>query len=85
MGHSTWDTYTAMTKVFKHYDFNLALPGIAAQSMSFSSYPGEMFSDDDLCEPRKSNNCFQYIWEVEGLVCNPQKHKFKWNLCPKNC
>jgi hypothetical protein len=35
-------------KVFKHYSFELQIPGIAAQRMSFSSYPGELFSDDDL-------------------------------------
>ncbi|EIE19753.1 laminin A [Coccomyxa subellipsoidea C-169] len=48
MGHSTWDSYSQMTKVFKHYSFQLRLPGVAAQRMSFSSYPGELFSDDDL-------------------------------------
>ncbi|GAB4815323.1 hypothetical protein N2152v2_002369 [Parachlorella kessleri] len=48
MGHSTWDTYTAALRIFKHYDF--ALEGLkpAARRVSFSSYPGELFSDDDL-------------------------------------
>ncbi|CAL8471420.1 g10962 [Coccomyxa elongata] len=48
MGHSTWDSYSQMMKLFKHYSFQLHLPGVAAQQMSFSSYPGELFSDDDL-------------------------------------
>jgi hypothetical protein len=49
LGHSTWDSYSQMTKVFKHYGFQLAgIPNLAAQRMSFSSYPGELFSDDDL-------------------------------------
>ncbi|KAK9795552.1 hypothetical protein WJX73_006243 [Symbiochloris irregularis] len=48
MGHSTWDTYSSMVKLYKHYHFALHLPGVAAQRMSFSSYPGELFSDDDL-------------------------------------
>ncbi len=47
MGHSTWDSYSQMIKIFKHYSFQLHLP-VAAQRMSFSSYPGELFSDDDL-------------------------------------
>lgn len=49
LGHSTWDSYSQMTKVFKHYAFQLSgIPGAASQRMSFSSYPGELFSDDDL-------------------------------------
>ena len=49
LGHSTWDSYSQMTKVFKHYAFELGgTPGVASQRMSFSSYPGELFSDDDL-------------------------------------
>ena len=41
MGHSTWDTWSAMTKLHKHYDFALHLPAAAAGArMSFSSYPG---------------------------------------------
>ena len=48
MGHSTWDSFSQMTKIFKHYSFQLSLPGLASQRMSFSSYPGELFSDDDL-------------------------------------
>lgn len=27
MGHSTWDTYSSMLKLYKHYDFSLHLPG----------------------------------------------------------
>ena len=37
-----------MTKIFKRYDFGLSLPGVKGGSMAFSSYPGELFSDDDL-------------------------------------
>ena len=48
MGHDTWDSYSQMTKVFKRYDFALSLPGVKGGSMAFSSYPGELFSDDDL-------------------------------------
>jgi hypothetical protein len=47
MGHSTWDSYTAMLRIYKHYSFNLTELQPEAQRISFSSYPGEVFSDDD--------------------------------------
>ncbi|KAG2448337.1 hypothetical protein HYH02_006919 [Chlamydomonas schloesseri] len=48
VGHSTHDSFTAMTRIYKHYDFaSLADDAIAARRVSFSSYPGELFSDDD--------------------------------------
>lgn len=49
MGHATWDSYTAMLRVYKHYRFDLRelRPAANPLSMSFSSYPGEVFSDDD--------------------------------------
>ncbi|KIY95032.1 putative phospholipase B-like 2, partial [Monoraphidium neglectum] len=37
-----------MTRIFKHYELNLGLEGVASRKLSFSSYPGELFSDDDL-------------------------------------
>ncbi len=46
MGHSTWDSYTAMLRIYKHYRFDLSFKPAGGQ-MSFSSYPGEIFSDDD--------------------------------------
>jgi hypothetical protein len=34
-GHSTWDSFTAMTRIFKHYQFNLKQVGTrAAQQLS---------------------------------------------------
>ena len=43
IGHSTWDTWSAMVKLHKHYDFRLRLPEAAAgRSMSFTSYPGTL-------------------------------------------
>lgn len=47
MGHATWDSYTAMLRIYKHYNFALKELRPATQRMSFSSYPGEVFSDDD--------------------------------------
>eukprot|EP00891_Asterochloris_glomerata_P008387 jgi/Astpho2/8387/e_gw1.00122.63.1_t len=48
VGHSTWDSYSQLTKVHKHLDLALTTPGLASCSFSMSSYPGELFSDDDL-------------------------------------
>lgn len=36
-----------MLRIYKHYNFNLTELRPAADRMSFSSYPGELFSDDD--------------------------------------
>lgn len=47
MGHATWDSYTAMLRIYKHYTFDLRTLNPPAQRLSFSSYPGEVFSDDD--------------------------------------
>ena len=47
MGHSTWDSYTAMLRIYKHYNFNLTDLNPASQRIAFSSYPGQIFSDDD--------------------------------------
>lgn len=41
VGHSTHDSFTAMTRIYKHYDFSsLADDAITARRVSFSSYPG---------------------------------------------
>lgn len=47
IGHSTWDSYTAMLRIWKHYSFQFQHLNLASPRMSFSSYPGEVFSDDD--------------------------------------
>lgn len=47
MAHSAWYTYGALVKVYKHFDFQLADPAVRLSGMSFSSYPGELSSDDD--------------------------------------
>ncbi|CAK0735312.1 hypothetical protein CVIRNUC_000560 [Coccomyxa viridis] len=69
MGHSTWDSWSQITKIFKHYDFSLSLPGLASQRMSFSSYPGELFSDDDL-----------YIMDSKLAVLSTTNHLYNTSL-----
>jgi len=46
--HNTWSTYTAMLRVYKHYDFSFHQEsGMVAGGSSFSSFPGNLASGDD--------------------------------------
>lgn len=38
--HSSWYTYAASMRIYKHWDFRLSSAAIATSKMSFSSYPG---------------------------------------------
>lgn len=38
--HSSWYTYAATMRVYKHWDFRIAEPHAATGKLSFSSYPG---------------------------------------------
>ena len=40
MGHVTWWTYTGMTRLYKHYTFNLNGKQYKTTTTSMSSYPG---------------------------------------------
>ncbi|XP_033098248.1 phospholipase B-like 1 [Anneissia japonica] len=46
MGHSSWFTYAATLRIYKHYDWQLQQK-VASQRISFSSYPGYLESLDD--------------------------------------
>jgi hypothetical protein len=76
MGHSTWDSYTAMLRVYKHYTFNLTDLKPAAQGMSFSSYPGEVFSDDDFYLLSSNIVVLQTTNKIfDASLLDPLKHK----------
>ncbi|XP_033826730.1 phospholipase B-like 1 [Periophthalmus magnuspinnatus] len=45
--HSSWYTYAATMRIYKHWDFNVAEPNTATGKLSFSSYPGFLVSLDD--------------------------------------
>ncbi|EIE22757.1 laminin A, partial [Coccomyxa subellipsoidea C-169] len=47
LAHSSWFTYSGMVRIYKHYDFAVASPHHKLRRTSFSSYPGELSSDDD--------------------------------------
>jgi len=47
LGHTTWNDYSKMTRIFKYYDFDLPGAATAARRVSFSSYPGCVSSTDD--------------------------------------
>jgi len=44
-GHTTWEPFSEMTRIWKVYDF--PLQNVAAKKISFSSYPGCISSTDD--------------------------------------
>ncbi|XP_055366978.1 phospholipase B-like 1 [Betta splendens] len=45
--HSSWYTYAATMRIYKHWDFRVAEPHTATGKLSFSSYPGFLVSLDD--------------------------------------
>ncbi|XP_077358170.1 phospholipase B-like 1 [Festucalex cinctus] len=45
--HSSWYTYAATMRIYKHWDFHIADPHTATGKLSFSSYPGFLVSLDD--------------------------------------
>lgn len=47
MAHSSWFTYAATLRVYKHWNFNITDPFTATSKLSFSSYPGFLVSLDD--------------------------------------
>jgi hypothetical protein len=47
IGHTTWDDYSKMTRIFKYYNFHLDGASTMAKKISFSSYPGAVSSTDD--------------------------------------
>jgi len=47
MGHTTWDDYSRMTRIFKYYKFPLKGADTMATHIGFSSYPGLVSSTDD--------------------------------------
>lgn len=47
ISHSSWFSYSAMNRIFKHYYFDLPTPVTGASKVSFSSYPGMLNSLDD--------------------------------------
>lgn len=38
--HSSWYTYAATMRIYKHWDFRVTEPHTATGKLSFSSYPG---------------------------------------------
>uniref|UniRef100_A0A7N8XZN9 Phospholipase B-like n=1 Tax=Mastacembelus armatus TaxID=205130 RepID=A0A7N8XZN9_9TELE len=45
--HSSWFTYAATMRIYKHWDFHITEPHTATGKLSFSSYPGFLVSLDD--------------------------------------
>lgn len=47
VGHTTWGMYSSMIRVAKTLRTALAAPSTAAQQLTYSSYPGYLYSGDD--------------------------------------
>lgn len=47
VGHTTWDDYSEMIRIFKFYNFPLGGAETMAQTIGMSSYPGLVSSTDD--------------------------------------
>ncbi|XP_006866133.1 PREDICTED: phospholipase B-like 1 [Chrysochloris asiatica] len=45
--HSSWYTYAAMLRIYKHWNFNIKDKDTSSSRLSFSSYPGFLESLDD--------------------------------------
>ncbi|CAD7960899.1 unnamed protein product [Amoebophrya sp. A25] len=52
MGHSSWESFEEMNRVWKAYEFPFC--GVAAKVISFSSYPGAISSTDDFMLTRET-------------------------------
>ncbi|GIQ81322.1 phospholipase B-like protein [Kipferlia bialata] len=48
VSQAAWFFYGAMTRAIKRYTYNLHDPAVKAHSMAFSSYPGFLYSFDDI-------------------------------------
>lgn len=59
VSQSAWFTYGAMTRVMKHFTFNLKHSSVASKTVSFSSYPGFVFSFDDFYETSHGLTIFE--------------------------
>lgn len=40
--HSSWFTYAATLRIYKHWNFNIGDPDTSTSRVSFSSYPGKV-------------------------------------------
>lgn len=40
--HSSWFTYAATLRIYKHWNFNIVDPYTSTSRVSFSSYPGKV-------------------------------------------
>jgi len=47
VGHTTWDDYSRMTRIYKYYNFHLDGADTMATKIGFSSYPGLVSSTDN--------------------------------------
>lgn len=47
VSHATWEEYSEMVRMYKHYHLNFNHPGVKVRRVSFSGYPSVISSTDD--------------------------------------
>ncbi|KAG2377789.1 hypothetical protein C9374_008874 [Naegleria lovaniensis] len=79
-GHTSWFTFSAMTRIYKTYTFNFNNRLVASPTVTFSSYPANLASNDDFYVTKSglvvietSNNIFNTslydLVKPESLLC----------------
>ena len=62
--HSSWYTYAATMRIYKHWDFHVTEPHTATGKLSFSSYPGRSKTVNNM-------TLFEYTLFGEALMVLP--------------
>jgi len=85
VGHTTWDDYSKMTRIFKYYNFPFDGAATMASKIAFSSYPGVISSTDDFYAMSSGLVVMDtsieilnpFIWDkVEGFPAKPHIPNF---------
>jgi hypothetical protein len=76
LGHTTWDDYSKMTRIFKYYNFILPGADTVATKIAFSAYPGTLSSTDDFY----MTDSKLAIMETSLMVLDPVAWSRIWNF-----
>jgi len=82
VGHTTWDDYAEMYRIYKHYHFGFNHPSIKAKKSSHSSYPGFVTSSDDFYILDTglvvTETTLNILNEQLYNLCNPKETVIAW-------
>lgn len=80
--HSSWYTYAATMRIYKHWDFSVTEPHTATGQLSFSSYPGTSRSTSHppwvLLRRTKKHAWWRHFhyWKETTCWCQSLDHEF---------